>query len=121
MKAAKILFTSLVMGFLLFQGSAKASGNDLLRECGEFEKYTNGVQEPDLFLLGSCLGMVEGVRTTMYFLDSNDVVCFPEGGITNGQAASIVLAFLRDNPAHLHLNKVVLTMFAFRNAYACSE
>ena len=45
--------------------------------------------------------------------------CTPEQGVTNGEAARIVLKYLKDNPQKLDQNEVELAIQAFREAFPC--
>ena len=73
-----------------------------------------------------CMGIVEGVGSTMALLSSREDaldhkyrVCFPEYGITNRQAVRVVVDFLVNHPKDLHKNEVALLMAAFWDAYTC--
>ncbi|WP_148864038.1 Rap1a/Tai family immunity protein [Marinobacter fonticola] len=106
--------------FFFFSTFAQADGNRLLEQCLSAERFldTKNVQSP--FNVGVCMGMVQGVRNTMQLMgSSSSIVCFPEGGIDNGQAIRIVTSFLRDNPAKLHYPETLLAMTAFQEAYPC--
>ena len=46
--------------------------------------------------------------------------CFPEKGIDNGQATRVVVKYLKNNPALLHEDEVLLIILAFLEAYPCS-
>ncbi len=47
-------------------------------------------------------------------LNDNAQFCLPAGGITNGQAARIVVKYLRDHPEDLHRNEFVLAFGPLR-------
>ena len=102
---------------------AFADGNKLLEECAQAERFIESKQGDNVYAIGRCLGMVQGVRNTLILLNSviepKFRTCWPPDGITNGQAIRIVAKYLRDHPATLHLDEEVLLMFAFRTAYAC--
>lgn len=109
----------------LVSTGALADGNALLEHCqqvmrvvdAESSKNTNPVGA------GQCLGMLEGVRSTMTILHTalpeNYRICFPKNGISNGQAARIVIKFLEDNPAILNQDATFLSLLAFKEAYPC--
>ena len=63
----------------------------------------------------TCLTYVTGVFDALRLLQ---VVCAP-AGVTNDQAARVVLKFLRDNPQRLHEHRVVLTVEALVRAFPC--
>ncbi len=51
--------------------------------------------------------------------DQPSTVCFPEKGIKNDQGVRVVIKYLKDNPAKLHENEILLIMLAYANAYPC--
>jgi hypothetical protein len=105
---------------------APDDGNQLLSAC---KPLLNFINNDATSIVGSegqageCLGLTEGVRRTMMQLNSNLPpkmrVCFPSGGINNGQAIRIVVKFLENNPEKLNLDRTLLTMLAYNNAYPC--
>ncbi|PYY69968.1 hypothetical protein CRX42_13765 [Pseudomonas jessenii] len=108
---------------MLGSGAAMAAGwdgNTLLGECQSAIRLLDNVRKPSDsdYDSGMCLGQVAGVRYMMS--DSGDYsACFPEGGISNTQAARIVVKYLKDNPAILHNEGRFLILLAFHNAYPC--
>ena len=114
----------ILSGLLLLAPSSYAAndGHELLEYCSEAEKFmdTNNASL-DEGKVNTCFGLVEGVRATMYAFGNDNPLktCFLEGGIDNGQATRIVLAYLRKNPASLHKNRAYLVMLAFLDAYPC--
>jgi hypothetical protein len=107
-------------------GAALADGNALIKECAAAVKsMDDAAAKPAVgnWQLGHCSGIIEGVMRTMVILNNNLTadfkVCFPEGGITNGQALRIVDKYLHDNPAKLNEDATFLTMLAFYHAYPC--
>jgi hypothetical protein len=109
--------------------SALADGNKLLKQCKAAERYMNEGQfkkDEDQIKVVFCMGIVEGVGSTMALLSSREDaldhkyrVCFPESGITNRQAVRVVVNFLVNHPKDLHKNEVALLMAAFWDAYPC--
>ncbi|WP_207265153.1 Rap1a/Tai family immunity protein [Pseudomonas sp. GW101-3H06] len=97
-------------------------GNQLLRACKEAirdsdgEQYTSGVD------IGYCLGLVNGVMSTMdtmnEYLLPKEKTCFPTG-LMNKQGARIVAKYLEEHPASLHRDGAFLAMAAFQNSYPC--
>jgi hypothetical protein len=118
---AWIAGAALVAG--IFSSSASANGLGLLAQCHAAIKGIEGDMKVNMLSVGSCLGMVEGVRNTMQILDSklppDYRTCFPKDGITNEQALRILVKFLEDNPVMLDNNDTFLTMAAYRTAYPC--
>ena len=128
--AKKIRLCLLMFILCGMSSSALANdGNNLLENCkaavyfineGQFEK------DGDQIKAGLCMGIVEGVGSTMVLLASGEDaldhqyrVCFPEYGITNRQAVRVVVNFLVNHPKDLHKNEVALLMAAFWDAYPC--
>ncbi len=111
-----VLFT-----LLLFPLVSRADGNQLLEHCTHAERAIDTEEVINAFGIGACLGLAQGVRDTMFYLNeaSSLKVCFPENGFTNGQAVRIVTSYLKKHPAALHKDEVLLTMIAFTEAYPC--
>lgn len=112
---------------MLASGVALATdGNDLLKSCKALLAATAKDPQPmnvGDFAQGTCMGVIEGVRTTMMVLNGNlDPelrTCLPPKGITNEQAIRIVVKYLEDNPAKLNEDRGVLTVIAYHQAYPC--
>ena len=125
----KILLCLLLVTLCLMSSSALADGNKLLKKCKAEEYILNEGQYneiEDVLTSDFCLGIVQGVKNTMQALCSAEAgighkyrVCFPEGGITNGQAVRIVVKYLEEHPEDLHEHEVVLLMRAYYDAYPC--
>tara|TARA_R100000687_G_scaffold25326_2_gene21474 strand:+ start:21840 stop:22214 length:375 start_codon:yes stop_codon:yes gene_type:complete len=122
----KILSVVLTAWFsIAFSGAAFADGNDLLNDCSVLE-----VPSEDATLnfeyglsLGTCTGMMQGLTNLnkIYeaLLGDGALFCTPEQGVTNGEAAKIVLKYLKDNPQKLGQHEVELAVQAFREAFPC--
>ena len=68
------------------------------------------------------LSYLEGVKQLLYEQNSfteQKNICFPESGISNGQAARIVVNFLDEHPEKLHEYKLHLILEAFAHAFPC--
>ena len=128
--AKKIRLCLLMFILCGMSSSALANdGNNLLENCkaavyfineGQFEK------DGDQIKAGLCMGIVEGVGSTMVLfasgedaLDHKYRVCFPEHGINTPQAVSVVVNYLVNHPKDLHHMDVMLVMAAFLDAYPC--
>ncbi|OHY79310.1 hypothetical protein BCA33_16755 [Marinobacter sp. AC-23] len=108
----------------LLPGAAFASGNKLLDHCNAaIDFMDNEPANPDFGALGYCFGMMQGVTNTnaMYEvqLGKDALFCAPEAGLNNGQAARIVVKYLKDNPKELHRHGTILAISAFMQAYPC--
>lgn len=120
------LLTILLVGSLLQLPSlANADGNELLVQCQDVERLldSNTLEKP--FAVGVCLGLLRGVWSTMVILntglDQGFRTCQPKTGIKGGQAARIVVRYLREHPEQLHEDAVFLSILAFQAAYPCSK
>ena len=125
----KRIIIGLTLSLLLSSGAANADGNKLLADCqiliNALDSGTVSTAQGASLAAGNCMGISNGVRTTMVFLkrdlpqDSGMRVCLPENGINNGQAVRIIASYLKKNPAELHLHESILAIFAFLEAYPC--
>jgi len=100
----------------IFPAQLWADGNELLKQCVAAEKVLEGGDLRVPLDVGLCLGMVIGVRDTMSIMTLNNEkikVCFPKGGITNGQSIRIVSHYLKNNLSELHENEILLAMQAY--------
>jgi len=127
---AQIVVAALV--WMLASGCALAEvtdGNQLLENCRLLIKIIDqdniSPTAADYVKGGRCVGMVEGVRNTMGYLNNlvpkDYKVCFPKSGIQNNQAVRIVEKYLRDHPEQLNDDQTLLTMLAFKVAYPCKK
>ena len=118
------IYISLVVGLLLNSSASYADGNKLLQQCSEVEKRMDGKTTDSGVGTGVCLGLVKGIHLTLAFvreISGNEAAintCIPES-VNHGQAVRVVLAYLRANPATLHLNEVNLIILALQEAFPC--
>lgn len=103
-------------------------GNQLLESCRIIDRameQNTTLSSAEFVKGGQCLGLTEGVRNTILYLNSivpqNYKVCFPEGGIKNIQAVRIVEKYLREHPEDLNQDQTFLTMMAYKTAYPCKK
>src|SRR5690606_38968927 len=92
-----------------------SDGNKLLQDCGDMERFVDGGNSTsNLMGIGFCLGLMEGITNSnaLYQVRApgKEFLCLPKGGVTNGQAARVVLRYLRDHPEQLHENAFVLAV-----------
>ncbi len=123
-KIGKKFSRAVAAAMLIFVSTASlADGNKLLSQCSAAEQFLDTQEIRQASDIGICIGLVQGVRNTWLYLQDSlpkDMqLCWPEQGINNGQAVRILVRFLRNNPAKLHEDEVLLAMLAFRNAYMC--
>ncbi len=117
----------IVIGILLFPTLAFADGNELLKQCGTLVAFLDGAAA-DISKDGQvnfCLGFMQGITQTnlvyQKVLNDNAQFCLPARGITDGQAARIVVKYLRDHPEDLHRSEFVLSFWALKEAFPCKK
>ena len=114
-----------LVGMLLSSVAQATDGNTLLKNCQTTVRMMDSEQlsSNDSVAVGQCLGMIEGVKSTLIIfgdqLPGKSRACVPNGGINNGQAARIVTKYMHDNPAKLNLDATVLIILALKDAYPC--
>jgi hypothetical protein len=105
-----------------------SNGMSLLNACESFEKITNERSDINLEEASDatyCAGLVSGISSTQIIysdeLPKNNKlkVCWPKG-TNNAQNIKVVLKYLRDHPAELHLPGTLLIFKAFLEAYGCT-
>lgn len=100
------------------------TGETLIEHCNatlKLQDINNPTPEDHAKSVG-CLSYLEGVKHLLYEQNSftkQRNICFPETGISNGQAARIVVNFLDENPEKLHEHKLNLALEAFAHAFPC--
>jgi hypothetical protein len=112
----------------LLGGVAQAEpidGNTLLKACRLVVKASDGEPFPanQGVEFGYCLGLIQGVRSALMIhkdqLTPVYRICFPYTGITNEQAARIVVKYLDSHPELLNEDPALLTVYAYRDVYLC--
>jgi hypothetical protein len=101
-----------------------ADGNALLAKCNTALNLVDGISTGgDSGDIGFCFGMMQGITFMNgaygVMLNKKAIFCPPSSGITNIQAARIVVKYLRDHPEELHENEGILAMKAFIAVYPC--
>ena len=98
-------------------------GEKLLKSCGAAVRKMDGSGAESLVEATYCLGLMDGTITTSFYymqlLDGPLIYCLPASGISSGQAARIVVKYLKENPEKLHESMTQLTILALSNAYPC--
>ena len=105
-------------------------GNDLLQKCNNVIKiYEDGIAEGEITKIMSadasfCNGMMQGMTNTIIFFDAfqvtQSIVCLPKNGISNGQAAKVVIKYLKEHPDQLHVADSGLAFLALMEAFPCN-
>lgn len=107
---------------VLGSNKAMADGSELLTQCQHAIKAAEMEKVYDPFQAGMCMGMVQGVQSTVYFL-SDDLTneskfCIPEKAKI-GQLVRVVVKYLKENPKFLNEGETGLIWLALRGAYPC--
>lgn len=103
--------------------AATVDGNLVLKHCKTALQFTDRVlsnTDPgDSTGVGFCVGMLEGVTYTMTLL-SDGAICPPGGGMKNMEVLKIVVRYLENHPADLHIDGAFLVNMALFDAYPCN-
>ena len=117
----------LIVLVLLFPAWSYADGKELLKRCDLLVSYMDS-DKPDISFSGDmmfCAGFMQGITNTnllyQQVLKSDAQFCLPELGISNSQAARIVVKHLRDYPEELHRNEFVLAIWALNVVFPCKK
>lgn len=98
-------------------------GSKLLENCESVIDRPQSLGVSEGVGIGWCLGLLNGlVSVNQVYQDrlgNESLFCLPEGGISNLQAARVVIKFLRDNPARLHEKGTFLALVALKDAFPC--
>lgn len=102
-------------------------GTFYLQVCGAAVKLSDGVklnQEDELGALycGSYIGgFLDAMSLASTLSKGNKIVCTPERGITNDQAARIFVKHLRESPETLHQTGRMSLYVALVKAFPCAK
>ena len=106
----------------------ESDGNWLLKACSaviifmDSQHLDDGEQGSKI---STCIGYMQGIRDTTALYQGKNLspllVCFPEAGISNGQATRIVVKYLKNHPEKLHLPAISLAFSAFIEAFPCPK
>jgi len=109
----------------------RASGNDgnrLLAECNLVIRMMDDGVAPSASegpKVARCLGMMQGITSLNMVYQAKDrdsaLFCLPSNGMSVGQAARIVVKYMRDNPSELHNEESLVAIAAFIDAYPCAD
>jgi len=122
-------FAALVLTAVMVAGSAPRTlpgpdGNELLRNCSVAVRQSDGADLNPEEMVRSvwCSGYVGGFLdglAVMSWKGGATKVCLPTDGITNGQAARIVVKYLRANPETLHQSGRISLLVSIAEAFKC--
>lgn len=105
-----------------------SDGNSLLRICRiAIDVYDGRPAQGNAVEQGAasiaCANFMQGVTHTNLFYQAAPraapAACLPNDGISNGQAARIVIKFYQENPEHLHEPAALGTIYALSKAFPC--
>ncbi len=71
----------------------------------------------------ACLSYLEAIKQFLYELDAyaqQNNICFPDFGISNGQAARIIVNFSEEYPEKLREHKLNMVIDALSYAFPCN-
>lgn len=101
-----------------------ADGESLLKKCllVSDKKPIEQTSNAEIFMMGQCLGMVEGVANTIVVLNSelpeSGRLCIPDA-FTNKEGARTVVAYLKSHPGEWSEPDTGLVMVALASEYGC--
>jgi hypothetical protein len=107
-----------------FASSAAGSdGKELLRQCQDAIHFVETGEMRDQLSIGFCFGVMYGVNTTIRIMNHGmpDYLkaCIPQSGISNEQAARLVIDYLVEHPSELHKNGALLAWEALMGTFQC--
>jgi len=130
MKRIKTIALLVLIGLFLLPSwsfaDGDSDGNKLLSDCGQLIMLLDGqsVDQSGSEGIAFCLGLLQGLlhmnQLYEHHLKGAALFCSPTG-TTTGQAARIVVKYLRDHPEELHKRNSVLAFIALRNAFPCTN
>lgn len=119
-----LLVLFLLLGDNSYSLSRWNTGETLINHCNatlKLQDIDNPTPEDHARSVG-CLSYLEGIKQMLYeqepFAQERNI-CFPDTGISNGQAARIVVNFSEEHPEKLQEYKLDLVLEAFAHAFPC--
>jgi hypothetical protein len=115
----RILFILLIL--ITTPSYSYADGNSFLSKCATVFDHL-----PERRLeTGLCIGTIQGMRHMNDIYESKNgsngvLFCIPEG-VSAGQLIRTVIKYMEDNPSKLHEHEVLLSSYAFVDAYPCTK
>ncbi len=100
------------------QASIWSTGNDLLTNCGHNVRYMDRDATANSLRMGFCQGFLSAMVDMSQFAADSARSC-PPSGVTVGQLSRVVVAYLNEHPADLHLRDTVLVLRTMRDAFPC--
>ena len=101
------------------------TGNDLLRYCQSADAALAGrgvtsADTQEALGEGFCMGIIGGIRfvVTSSIMDPKYKLCIPTN-VSNSQALSVVVNYMRDHPDALHYTFSFVVLSALVDAWEC--
>lgn len=121
MKAA-LFFAILVSSVVALQQDSKprlpyGSGNDYLTVCGPVDEKQD-LSSTELKDFIACVSYLKGIHDGVEEATDKKPYCAP-GEVTYHQAGRVLVKYMRENPARLHLPVATLYIMAMKDAFAC--
>lgn len=122
----RLLLVLVLFGLSNAACASDSDGNTLLRSCNA---AVQRMDQPGTPIEGEsgefCLGLMYGVVNTnrgyMTLLENSSMFCTPPNGIPAGQAARVVVKYLKEHPKDLNQDMIFLVFNALREAYPCKH
>ncbi|MBR7196473.1 Rap1a/Tai family immunity protein [Pseudomonas sp. 14A] len=119
----KAWMAAVAMAGALASGGVMADGNKLLDACQAAIRFNDTKKADEEVSIGYCLGLMQGVRSLIMYTNTGipieNQTCLPLSGISNGQAARVVVKYLKENPEQLHQDEGILTLLVLKHAFPC--
>lgn len=126
----KFVLAIFLMFGAAFSSEVRASeddGNSLLADCNSAIRALDNRVTPsraEALGIGRCFGLIQGIKdlNTLYRVkDEGSAFFCPPDEVTLGQAARIIIKYMRDNPNKLHMPDSILIIAALEDAYPCTD
>lgn len=106
------------------QAMALGDGSQLASMCRSSIQQVTTFKSDDPIGAGTCFGLIEGTVATVLMVDTQNKAkprfCLPEN-VNTFQMMKVVVKYLDNNPALLHLNEPSLIIRAVTDAWPCSS
>ena len=106
------------------------TGSDLLSYCGLYRNMLDGNDPRDMEAMSEimrCVGFLQGIGAVLGEMEASvntttaDLgICMPDAAST-GQITRVVVKYLEENPALLHLSQDTLAIAALVHAFPCDK
>jgi hypothetical protein len=110
--------------------AAQPDGNTLLSRCTNVLAIADGQSTvhdaKEAFGDGYCLGFVYGMVQSISLQSkvshpTTPLICLPFGGIKVNEGMRVIVKYLQENPANLHLDADVVGFMALKHAFPCKQ